>query len=72
MIETKKIKITTPLNRSPETPIVVQLSIKFSAMHGNLKFISVFRKLPENKHKRKQVRERVNSVTSLAPSLSFV
>jgi hypothetical protein len=72
MIECKKVRITTPLSRSLEKPIVVQLANKFSAIYGTRKFISVFTKLPENKHERKQVRESVSSVTSLASSLSFL
>jgi hypothetical protein len=72
MIETKKVRITTQLGRCLEKPLVVHLVIKVSAFYGTPKFISVLTKLTENKRERKQVWERANSVTILAPSLSFV
>lgn len=65
MIETKKVRNTTPLSRGIENPRVVQLAIKVSVSCGTRRLIFVFIQLSENKHERKKIRECVNSVITM-------
>lgn len=72
IIETKKVRITTPLSRGTENRRVVQLAIKVSVFHGTRKLVFAFIQLPENKHEKQEVTECVKSVTTLARRLPFI